>query len=970
MASNKLSHHAAASHLHSRSVQGAGIAGDLAAAAVAATRPAPNHRILKKLGFGKDSKPHKHAAASDKHSRKSSKPARIPVEAERVVLPLSQAIAISPDDEVLLAIQRGQQNAAANLEGPSSKRLATKFSAAQLAHAAQGEPQVIGTYQDAQFVWTGEHRLSENKDLPGADSLPTTPTRRTPTPSSDASPSKPARPQVKLQIPGNNARGLPTSLPVLLTHSKSDFAEYGYISPVSDGEDDTLGLDDALHPLERGASTASKLVAGSEHGTFFTDSEESSPVSESSRDDFDVKYQSSETSPSSQESLDKIRATLRASATSFDEADEARDEVKSLKPVPLKRSATSSKPRTHHSNVPLPPRRASTEIDELIEEVRRYSMSSYHIPDIAISSNDAEKVIIKIFEGCAGLRDLFSLAMINRGFYKVFKQHELYLMQRVLRNESPPAWELRMSTQQPYTAKTFVQYIKTDTLIITELKSLIIGRCKSYLRPETIAGLHARDTVTSAKVDDAMWRIWSFCHLFGNESNREEDIVAQCDWLRGGVDRRSNQRQSAITAAASKVRPSSICPYPRHFGRGNASEGLNADQLFDMTEMWNCLQALLGGILGVGRAQLARQYMVFNNKGMLPEEGKPDEEDKLLEEWVHYLLTLGPAVVLDLAAKAEAPSNDVFKLAREMGWSKWSLLSSGASRHTFFKEAVTRVYKERAPQSASPLDPASAKEAQSQLQRRRTRHKVLATELKQKRAQGDFDHVPFTTEERPMSLWLNYQEERKSEEAPEPVPALPDLPVTPAATSYKITDFCDTLPQFDGMFPEEAVGDVSSPGSAAASTSLQRRRTHSSYSYLPSQYNGGGRPVIPRRDSSQPAHSHRTSMGRSSTIVGLTSVYNTANPASNTSDVDQSAIHPALRNSAPTPRRGTDASQGSEEPDQKNSVDKFVYNIVEMGFTPEDAKRALGATDNGHSLDVQRAIDWLLHGGARRATAP
>jgi UBA/TS-N domain len=43
-----------------------------------------------------------------------------------------------------------------------------------------------------------------------------------------------------------------------------------------------------------------------------------------------------------------------------------------------------------------------------------------------------------------------------------------------------------------------------------------------------------------------------------------------------------------------------------------------------------------------------------------------------------------------------------------------------------------------------------------------------------------------------------------------------------------------------------------------------------------------------------------------------------------------------------------------------NSVDKAVFRIVEMGFSPEQAKGALKITDMGDGLRVDRAVEYLL----------
>lgn len=44
----------------------------------------------------------------------------------------------------------------------------------------------------------------------------------------------------------------------------------------------------------------------------------------------------------------------------------------------------------------------------------------------------------------------------------------------------------------------------------------------------------------------------------------------------------------------------------------------------------------------------------------------------------------------------------------------------------------------------------------------------------------------------------------------------------------------------------------------------------------------------------------------------------------------------------------------------ENTVDRAVHRIVEMGFTPEQARQALRRTDLGDGLRVDRAVELLL----------
>ena len=52
------------------------------------------------------------------------------------------------------------------------------------------------------------------------------------------------------------------------------------------------------------------------------------------------------------------------------------------------------------------------------------------------------------------------------------------------------------------------------------------------------------------------------------------------------------------------------------------------EELYDMTEMWNCIKALLHGIIGPGRVTQARKYGVFD--GLEIEVGDKVAEEAML----------------------------------------------------------------------------------------------------------------------------------------------------------------------------------------------------------------------------------------------------------------------------------------------------------------------------------------------------
>ncbi|KAI9817431.1 MAG: hypothetical protein M1827_001041 [Pycnora praestabilis] len=378
-----------------------------------------------------------------------------------------------------------------------------------------------------------------------------------------------------------------------------------------------------------------------------------------------------------------------------------------------------------------------------------------------ISAQAAERVLLRIMQSLDNLQDLFSTATVSKGFYRTFKRNEMPLMKGALHKMSPAAWELREMTppyadgndldvERPvpeYTPTSYLRYYTRDMYTMVALKSLILQRCESFLRSETISALAGNDEVRSLQLDDAFWRVWTFCKIFGSNKNREDDIVGQMDWLRGGVlAHQQTCRSTMIPTNADFNMNSALLNPPESFGLGNPN-GLKAEELYDMTEIWNCLSVLIRGFQG--KREQAREYGVFENTGVAV--GDIEKEDAVLEEWSHYLLTLGPSVILDLATPSNLPNASAgYALAAENGWTDWETPAFGASRSTFLKEAVTRVYDERmlavrATAQSDGLHTISTPEDRI----RQARH---AAEIRARRRSGSFDKIPIS-EDRPMSGW-------------------------------------------------------------------------------------------------------------------------------------------------------------------------------------------------------------------------
>ena len=293
-----------------------------------------------------------------------------------------------------------------------------------------------------------------------------------------------------------------------------------------------------------------------------------------------------------------------------------------------KSAAPSEKPRSLHSQRSVKCRSlaslAYSEIPDLYAAIPsadsrlRPSLTPEEVEQL-ISADAAERVLLRILESLENLKDLFAAAEVSRGFYRTFKRHELHLIKNALWCMSPAAWELREmsvpfaeleSGTVDYKPAVYLRHYSRDILVMVELKSMILDHCKSFLRPETISGL-AGETDKSPYIDDAFWRVWTFCKIFGCGKGREDDIVGQMDWLRGGKLARQQQsdRNTIATSDGASMNSVLINP-PAGFGQGNGN-GLTADELYDMMEIWTCLGVLVHGFHG--KRDEAREYGIFDS---------------------------------------------------------------------------------------------------------------------------------------------------------------------------------------------------------------------------------------------------------------------------------------------------------------------------------------------------------------------
>ncbi|KAL4884018.1 hypothetical protein BJY04DRAFT_215894 [Aspergillus karnatakaensis] len=433
-----------------------------------------------------------------------------------------------------------------------------------------------------------------------------------------------------------------------------------------------------------------------------------------------------------------------------------------------------------------------------------------------------DAVVASILRKCGSLADLFNFAVMNRQFYRVFKQHELDLIKDTVYAMSPPAWELRemsppwdsewqvlfdLDAPVPeYSPSIYLDRYTRDLYTLVKLKSLILARCGTFLRPETVRGLAGIDDARASEIDDAFWRVWTFCRIFGCGKNREGDVVGQVDWLNGGIKAKNQHCSVAMSITEPFGMNNVLFEPPEGFGGGNHG-GLSQSQLYDMTEIWTCLGVLLQPIHG--KCKEARKAGVFD--GHDAPEKDPAKEEATLEEWTSYILTLGPSAVLALGSIATVDNaNEIFQRAQSLGLTKWE--PADASRSFFFREAVSRAYKPRqtAPRKSRPLRQSGSNSSESSVSSsgsspaspstsvnsatnpHRRRQAAYAAQLRNRRNQNaDLSYI----EERPISSYAEIMNRLAGAPAhPLHRPSLPNSIPPPPPSSFPSTAASPPLP--------------------------------------------------------------------------------------------------------------------------------------------------------------------------------
>jgi hypothetical protein len=253
---------------------------------------------------------------------------------------------------------------------------------------------------------------------------------------------------------------------------------------------------------------------------------------------------------------------------------------------------------------------------------------------------EQDAVCSKILSYSASFEDLEALSMVNKATRKCVESNKLQLLKSVLFNVSAPAWELRELSPFPFgnfmptdffeeteiSPSAYVSCVTHDQAVVRELKAIIVNKCQSFVRPETISSLMSEGC---SRFEDAIYRIWSFCKMFGCDRGRENDLKGQIDWLKGGI--LAHQKGCAATLSFSPEfeMDGILLNAPEHFAAGNGS-GLSAEQLYDMLEIWGCLYALMQPYQE--ETEKAHSCGIFRPIG--EHVGNPTVQSRVIEEWI------------------------------------------------------------------------------------------------------------------------------------------------------------------------------------------------------------------------------------------------------------------------------------------------------------------------------------------------
>jgi hypothetical protein len=337
----------------------------------------------------------------------------------------------------------------------------------------------------------------------------------------------------------------------------------------------------------------------------------------------------------------------------------------------------------------------------------------------------------------------------------------------------------------------------------------------------------------------------------------------------------------------------------------------------------------------------------------------------IADEWCYYLLTFGLSTVLDLAGPCRQMGANAFEVATQQGWTDWTPPVFGGSRRSFLKEAASRVYED---QIAHTYATTSTRDIQRQLSKQRLQNHV--TELRHRKTNGPRLPMIRMSQERPMSEWSTVMgnltrlrpETSTESKTSSNVPILRFAPAEELTTSIAELPATRSPPATRSSSPRRTVAQPLLPTPPPSTVPSVRDRNSIAMS-MPSIEE---HPAYRRKDEivptvpsliNHPAFRHHNPV--------TAPLY--LHPQAQTNRQYQCQHH--TRYSSNHSTSSIDHPVFQQHPAQhdifdsaahENTAEKAIYRVVEMGFTPEQARAALRMTDLGDGLRVDSAVELLL----------
>ena len=339
------------------------------------------------------------------------------------------------------------------------------------------------------------------------------------------------------------------------------------------------------------------------------------------------------------------------------------------------------------------------------------------VQNFSVGSCSDERKGRSTLQHAVSLDDLFALA-IDSGLDLLNTSLGLSLIRAVLKQSHPEQWELREMglpltpsgkilrpgswqyfrhlvsphREKPirWTAHDYCNHYEYEILTCAYITGAILTRCRaaklldekrwSVLKLAVVDYQHPRWIV----MHRALWRIWTFCRIFGSGKEREDDWQGQQAWLEGNTISGDGEPSSRPGSLQSEV----LDMPPESFGYGNRS-GLSADELKDMIYVWRCLQCLLRDHLQRGpKPEFLRQKHSQGDSALIEET---ERGWQITDTWIDSLLSLGLAATRHLLSSyVDHPA----QVAHKLQWTSRPVTQRRKDDRAFLIDACQRKLTE------------------------------------------------------------------------------------------------------------------------------------------------------------------------------------------------------------------------------------------------------------------------------------